>query len=395
MDPAALKRLSVELNAKKVEIAAAVKEANEWVRRYNELQQRLNEIPDDSARSEAKGRLEEGELEKVGAILDELLKKEETIVDRAADNHYNRALVLELQFLPSQALPHLETAYRRRPNRLEYAMEYGHVLLTQNDFHKAETVLNATLTTPRGAKTTPGVYRRYVVDALQGLGVVYSRTNRPNEAESVYREALNALGQLAASEPGHYDRDIAQTVNGLATLYDGQHRLAEAEELYAQALDIQRVLAQTDLSSILDVTDALSNLGRIYLATQRLPRAEANYVGVVGILRELVNRYPAAFAAYLARGLTRLATLYRDTNRSTEAETSYHEALEILRPLAEGDPALYRPDLGATLIELATLNDATQEKAKACQLVKEAVELVSDPELKKRVDSRFASCQRQ
>ena len=159
-----------------------------------------------------------------------------------------------------------------------------------------------------------------------------------------------------------------------------------------QALDIQRTLAQTDSSSILDVTDTLSNLGGIYFATQRLPRAEANYVGVVRILREIVNGNPAQFGVYLALALTRLGTLYRDTNRPTEAETSYREALEILRPLADVDPPAYRPDLARILIELGTLNDATPQTAKGCQLVREAVGFVSDPELKKRADARLASC---
>jgi hypothetical protein len=47
-----------------------------------------------------------------------------------------------------------------RPNRVEYGQEYGHVLLSQNDFRQAETVLLATLNTARdAARVTPGVYR--------------------------------------------------------------------------------------------------------------------------------------------------------------------------------------------------------------------------------------------
>ena len=103
-------------------------------------------------------------------------------------------------------------AYRRRPNRVEYGQEYGHVLLSQNDFRQAETVLLATLNTARdAARVTPGVYRRYVAGTLQNLGVLYSRTNRPNEAESIYREALDVFRQLSVSDPGRYDRDIALT----------------------------------------------------------------------------------------------------------------------------------------------------------------------------------------
>lgn len=44
--------------------------------------------------------LHEGELEKAGAILDQIMGKEEKEVDQFAANHYNRAPVFELQFRP-------------------------------------------------------------------------------------------------------------------------------------------------------------------------------------------------------------------------------------------------------------------------------------------------------
>jgi hypothetical protein len=70
-------------------------------------------------------------------------------------------LVFELQFLPLDALPHLEKAYRYRSEELKYGQSYATVLLRQNDFNRAEPVLLTTLHHARElAKADPAVYHR-------------------------------------------------------------------------------------------------------------------------------------------------------------------------------------------------------------------------------------------
>src|SRR5271165_2473592 len=146
VDPRALKRLNVELDRKNLQLADKIREADEWTRRYKELETRLSEAGDDSVLSrQAEEYLHQGELEKAGAILDQILGGEEKQIDRTAANHYNRALVFELQFRPLDALPHLEKAYRYRPAEWKYGQEYAYVLLRQNDFARAERVMLATL----------------------------------------------------------------------------------------------------------------------------------------------------------------------------------------------------------------------------------------------------------
>src|SRR5271166_6400859 len=116
VDPRALNRLNAELNRKNLQLADKIREADEWTARYKELEARLSEAGDDSALSrQAEEYLHQGELEKAGAILDQILGKEEKQVDLIAANHYNRALVFELQFRFLEALPYLEKAYRYRP----------------------------------------------------------------------------------------------------------------------------------------------------------------------------------------------------------------------------------------------------------------------------------------
>ena len=106
--------------------------------RYKELEARLSEAGDDTGLSrQAEEYLHEGELEKAGTILDQILGNEEKQIERTAANHYNRALVFELHFLPLQALPHLEKAYRYRPEKPTYGGTYAALLLEQNDFKRA------------------------------------------------------------------------------------------------------------------------------------------------------------------------------------------------------------------------------------------------------------------
>jgi tetratricopeptide (TPR) repeat protein len=168
VDPRALKRLNAQLSAMNLDRDKAVQVADEWTGRYKELEARLREASDDSELSrEAEEYLHEGELEKAGAILDKILGSEEQQIDRTAANHYNRALVFEMQFRPLDALPHLEKAYQYRPEEVKYGQEYSDVLINQNDFNRAEPVLLVTLNRARQlAKANPATFQPDVAAVL-------------------------------------------------------------------------------------------------------------------------------------------------------------------------------------------------------------------------------------
>jgi len=242
VDPRALKRLNVELSRKSLELAEKIREADEWTTRYKELEARLGEAPDDKVLShQAEEYLHQGELEKAGAILDQILANEEKQIDTTAANHFNRALVFELQFLPLDALTHLEKAYRYRPQEPNYGQAYGYLLLRQNDFRNAEPVLLATLDhANKLAKTNPANYQSAVADALNNLAGLYSATQRMKEAESAFENALEIYRRLAKMNPA-YEADVAMVLNNLATLDGEAQRMKEAE--FQEALDFRRQLA--------------------------------------------------------------------------------------------------------------------------------------------------------
>src|SRR5664279_1668383 len=166
VDPRALFRLNAQLDHKQLQLAEKIREANDWTTRYKELEARLRKAGDNNALSrQAEEYLHQGELEKAGAILDQILGSEDKQTDHTAADHYNRALVFELQFDPVAALSHLKKAYllaTANENGLEevtYGREYGKLLLDQKEYVGAEPVLIAALVRARElAKANPTTY---------------------------------------------------------------------------------------------------------------------------------------------------------------------------------------------------------------------------------------------
>jgi len=369
VDPRALKRLNERLSAMKLDRDKAVQAADEWTSRYKELETQLSQAGDDSALShQAEEYLHEGELEKAGAILDQILGGEEKQIDRTAANHYNRALVFELQFQPLDALPHLAKAYGYRPEEVKYGLGYSRVLLEQNDFSRAEPVLLATLDRVRTlAKTDPAAYQPDVAATLNNLAVLYGDTQRLKEAEAAYQEALDIGRQLAKDNPAAYRPDVAQTLNNFAILYRQTQRLKEAEAAYQEVLDIYRQLAKDNPAAYQpDVALTLNNFAALYRQTQRLKEAEAAYQEALDIRRQLAKANPAAYQQPdVALTLDNLANLYGATQRMKQAEAAYQEALDIRRQLAKANPAAYQPDVAATLHNLGMNIDPRRHLALA------------------------------
>ncbi|MBF0473853.1 MAG: tetratricopeptide repeat protein, partial [Nitrospirae bacterium] len=103
-------KLSQSLN-KNLELLQKIKEAEEWAKRYHDLEESLKAMGDDDTDAKnALGLIKEGELDKAGAILDKILKKQESQGDKTAENQYNRGQLFLMQYKPLDALPHLEKA---------------------------------------------------------------------------------------------------------------------------------------------------------------------------------------------------------------------------------------------------------------------------------------------
>jgi tetratricopeptide repeat protein len=244
VDPRAMDRLNELLDRKDLNLKQKTAEANDWARRYNELNAQLEETKKQLA---AKGQdatlvetaqdlLHEGKLDEARAIFDRLIQSDEANVDRAAQDHFGRASVFALQFRLDEALPDYAEAYQYRPDDQRYAGEYAYALQEQNDYPKAEVVLQELLKQRRSQTAqNPAVYRPDLAQTLNNLGVLYDDTHRFAEAEAAYKEAADIERALAAQNPAAYRPDLARMLNNLASLYREMHRDGDAEAAEAEA----------------------------------------------------------------------------------------------------------------------------------------------------------------
>ncbi len=120
---------SRELERTQLTAQEKVQLAEEWRQKYLDLETRLQaEAGEDELSQQAAEALQAGELEKAGELLDQLIAKQEKMVDKLAASHFNRAKVFQLQYEPVKALPHLKKAYNYRPENNDYAFAYAFLL---------------------------------------------------------------------------------------------------------------------------------------------------------------------------------------------------------------------------------------------------------------------------
>ena len=388
VSPNALERLNELLDLKDQELkhtqatlTEKLKEAEEWARRYRELKADIAaQAADDTLAQQAEQALEKGDLEQAGIFLDKILERQEKEIDRTAANHFNRARVFQLQFLPLKALPHLEKAHRYRPENPEYAFAYAHLLYNQNNYSESEPIYRKVLTHYRQlAQSNLPAYLPDVAGTLNNLAILYGHTQRLEQAEQAYQEALGIFRELARRNPPAYLPDMAMTLHNLAALYRHTQRLEQAEQTYQEALKIRRELARRNPPAYLPyVAGTLNNLGLLYSDTQRLEQAGQAYQEALEIRRELARSNPPAYRPHVAGTLHNLGLLYSDTQRLEQAEQTYQEALETYRELARSNPPAYQRALANTLIGLARLYSKTEQAEKANQTFQEAVDLFGD-----------------
>jgi len=422
--PKTQRRLQELLDLKDQELAEKVKEIEEWTSKYRDLEKRLAALAaDDTLSRKAAGLLREGDLEGAGRVLDELIARDESRTDQLARNHHVRGRAFELQFLPAQALPHYERAFRYRPEVFEYALAYGTLLWKQKRFglaekpllaardmawadksqtvasrerlamtlnnlgnlyratqrmKEAESAYQEALTTYRQlARDNPVAFLSNFATNLRNLGVLYSTTQRMKEAESAYQEALTTYRQLARDNPAAFLPDVAMTLNNLGALYNHTQRMKEAESAYQEALIIHHQLARDNPGAFLPgVATTLNNLGVLYSDTKRWKQAESAYQEALTIYLQCGRDNPAAFLPDVAMTLNNLGNLYTTTRRMKEAESAYQQALTIRHQLARDNPAAFLPDLATTLTSLGLLHSASRRAKEAESAFQEASELL-------------------
>ena len=195
---------------------------------------------------------------------------------------------------------------------------------------------------------------QHVFTDLVNLGWVLHDTNRLAEAEPLLRRAL----ALAQSSGPNYEQ--ARALNSLGALLVTSNRLAEAERLFRRALPLSEGFGYDP-----HIATALSNLAGLLKDSNRLAEAEALYRRALAIDEKSFGpEHPN-----VAVPLNNLATLLQQTKRSTEAEPLLRRALAI------GEQTLgpEHPKVALRLSNLAELLGATQRFAEAERLLRRAL----------------------
>ena len=105
----------------------------------------------------------------------------------------------------------------------------------------------------------------------------------------------------------------------------------------------------------------------------------------MGLYRELVEAFPAAYTPNLAMSLNNLANRLSGVGRSGEALEAAQEAVGLYRELAEASPAAYTPDLARSLNNLANIQKEKGQYEEALNVFTEGFDRFSSPALRSQL----------
>jgi serine/threonine-protein kinase len=185
------------------------------------------------------------------------------------------------------------------------------------------------------------------------LGTLLKRLNQFTEAEDDYRRALALRERLAEGQEPDSAADLAATRYLLGALLEPQAgRQDEAEALYRQALEAQEKLAERlpgQLEYPRDAARTLNNLGILQKAGGRRGDARESFARAEARQEKLVGAAPEVprYRHELARTLMNLGGLEKSPARATDA---YERARQLLADLANEhrDVPEYRYELAGS-----------------------------------------------
>ena len=269
------------------------------------------ETPDEQ---EAKAALEAGDFDSAEKIFDRIKADGDLAVRKTADAAFARGQIAEEQMRWAEAAEHYAKAARLNPNfdTLYSAREFA---WRSGDYTTAIS-LGADLIKAAIEQSGEGSHEH--ATALNEHGLTLNATGRHEEAEPLYREALD----ITRDSLGPKHPETGTSLNNLAALLETTGRYEEAEPLYREALQITR----DSLGPKHPETGThLNNLAGLLRYTGRCEQAEPLYREALDITRDSLGpKHPET-----GTSLNNLAALLNATGRYVEAEPLYCEALDI------------------------------------------------------------------
>jgi tetratricopeptide (TPR) repeat protein len=147
---------------------------------------------------------------------------------------------------------------------------------------------------------------RFLCEEYTGLGAASVAAGEYRQAEHLLNRALVKAADLGPAEQGI-------SLNGLGELYRRQGRHEDAERMFVRALDVKEAGLGRDHP---DVAVTLTNLGLVYMAEDRHEEAALILERALAIQETRLS--PKSLA--LGRTLTALAAVYRKLGRDDRAQ---------------------------------------------------------------------------
>jgi Flp pilus assembly protein TadD len=402
IDPRALDVLNAEFDRTSQQLDERILQANLWAEKYKQLERSLQEAGDTNEVSrQAQDFLRAGQFTQAGAALDRLIVLEQKTLDRLAADHYNRAVVYQLQFDHANAVPHLEKAHRFAPENWRYGADYAAALAQENRFEdeaalyrdffgngnqkkmKAEDVPYGALMAASGARffvrrrefeTAEGLYK-LALEGLAGLvltepsrffdalvsvhddlGSLYSTVGKYEEAQDQFLQALATENLLYEKEPNRARPYLARTYWRTAEHYDRQGNLDESMSAYKKAMELFKEAVGDDPKRYkMEQANIILGMAELARKNGQPDLAEDAFPPVLEAFRDLAEQNPVVYKPELADALNTLGDIYGDEKKDLQAESSYKEALALFRNLATTAPRIYQWNVAETLNHLAAV----------------------------------------
>lgn len=339
---------------------------------------------------QAKAYFDQGDYEKARGVLDtealgqeqeELLAEKNVLETKLAANADEFMLLAHLTAMNfdlgeeriSKACEAFESALKSKRNS-KGLFDYAHFLSDEHQFQKAESSYREALVQPEISESNNAT----ILDRL--AGVISHFPNRRDEAEALYKQALELRKKHTAKRQAIMQESLAETLNNLAVFLAADiERRKEAEQYLQEALLIEKRVLENyqELEHPTGIINTLNSLATLISDDpQRYEESKKYYTEALAICEKYVSQNPSTYEPELAMILNNLGILVeQDSSCQKEAEHYFQRALEIRRKYAQLYPSRYELSLLETLLNLAHVSSLHERKEDAESYFKEVIEI--------------------
>ncbi|MDF0377114.1 tetratricopeptide repeat protein [Methylophilus sp. YYY-1] len=177
----------------------------------------------------------------------------------------------------------------------------------------------------------------HLASGFNNLALLYEKLNRDEDALSMYKSALEIHKKNLSRK---YDINLAGILNNIAEIYKKINQYEFAENYYLESLALYNEILAADHSDIrdtLNIANTINNLASLYKRQGRFSESEILFENSLNILeKNLPSDHP-----YIARVLHNLSGLYASQNKPLKAKPLLEKALSMrIKNLPSGHPDL-------------------------------------------------------